>query len=249
MRYTIPPPSVLAERVQNVISTAEKFVCADNKTLLFKQHGPNAMATVHANQMIHINNGCCSDPPGVTLHYIVKETNGLPTYHCVRSSSQLEGFHYHLRRLLSSFYISPLLMDAITLSFVHKWNLDTGVRNLNQTKLFTTLTELVDEAQALTFAVYGKVLFLSHIITPDIPDAAIEHALHYANDDTYADVRLSPPSTDPSTGRPFPLADDEPADASVPLGDESSPESEPDFSDDEQPPPRSAPPSCAHNKA
>jgi len=44
--------------------------------------------------------------------------------------------------------------------------------------------ELVDEAQALAFAVYGKVLFLSHIITPDIPDAAIEHALHYANDDT-----------------------------------------------------------------
>jgi hypothetical protein len=87
--------------------------------------------------------------------------------------------------------ISPYLVDAILLSFVHRWNLNAAVRNKGHEELYTSCTELVDVVQSLSWRLFGTVPFADHVATPDVPDEELEPFGCQANPGTYQDVRES----------------------------------------------------------
>ena len=192
VRRVVPEPKELAERVAAVYAEYQDKLKADGDIFFRQGNGEHAMHVVHAGVMKHILSGCLSDPPGVNLYYCVHETkDGLPTFRCVRSSSQLEGFHFHLRRIIRGYYSSPLLVDAILLSFVHSWNLTAAVRNKGNEELYTSCTELVDAVQTLSWRLFGTIPYPDHVCTPDVPDADLEPFGCQANPATYHDVRDS----------------------------------------------------------
>jgi hypothetical protein len=74
--------------------------------------------------MHHIQTGCMRDIPGVTIitSFLTKREQGI--LFCVRGTSQLEGFHNHLRRILTGFHSLPKLVTCLLALFVFRWNID-----------------------------------------------------------------------------------------------------------------------------
>lgn len=72
----------------------------DNGISLFKS--PEAIDEVWAAQQKHLE--CIQDPPDMSMYTVAKRSskNGvdLPYYTCVRGNNSLEGFHYHLPRMI-----------------------------------------------------------------------------------------------------------------------------------------------------
>ena len=55
-----------------------------------------------------------------------KLKNGLTVWRCVRGTSQLEGFHGHLRRWLRAGIMSPVLLHALLQDAIQLWNYNRG---------------------------------------------------------------------------------------------------------------------------
>ena len=123
----------------------------------------------------HCLNGCFSDPPGWAMYIEINVSKcGLGSYKSIRSSSQLVGFHYHLRSILTGWNNSPDLCDASTESFIFLWNLKAEHENLGKPNYRLTKMELIDEAQKLEYNLFKKNNFPHWIPTPLIIDSDLE---------------------------------------------------------------------------
>ena len=94
-RYTIPPPAMLAPRLRVVYDFFKELVDpATNKPFFIADH-----AKRFNNELRYVLNGDLSDPPGVEMYRKLKtlKKTGFVVYLCLRSSSQLEGYHLSLR--------------------------------------------------------------------------------------------------------------------------------------------------------
>jgi hypothetical protein len=116
----IPSPTILEERLTSVV----KFIAnvKDHKTgePLFSKESWK----VYRQLMTHIRKGCVSDEKNVNYYYYTTKPNGRQVLHCCRGTSQLEGFHRHLRDILKATHSSPLLAVCLLSVFVHRWNHD-----------------------------------------------------------------------------------------------------------------------------
>lgn len=189
VKRLVPPPSILAQRVQLVYNSFQDWRKQDGELLFRQGNGKDAMAKVHADVMTHIQHGCMSDPPGVCMYYVVHRTKeGLPTYRCLRSSSQLEGFHLHLRKIFDSWNVSPLVADSIVCLFIHSWNITAGIRSRGFPNRRTSRTELMDEMQCIHHKVHSDLFFPEYIVTPAVPPEELEHFGHEAARGQFDDV-------------------------------------------------------------
>eukprot|EP00951_Prasinocladus_malaysianus_P003505 scaffold24665_cov44-Prasinocladus_malaysianus.AAC.1 len=71
----------------------------------------------------HVTAGCLSDPPDIPLYievYIDGATE--PVLMCFRGTSPLEGYHLHVRKVLSGYNYSPRLALDILRDFNFRWN-------------------------------------------------------------------------------------------------------------------------------
>ena len=95
VRRVVPKPSELAHRVESVYRVFTGKGTAKHG-LLFKD-GKTGTAAVHASVMDTILGGYASDFSADLYNETSVDQHGLRKYSVSRSSSALEGFHYHLR--------------------------------------------------------------------------------------------------------------------------------------------------------
>ncbi|KAG6856426.1 hypothetical protein H0H87_004552 [Tephrocybe sp. NHM501043] len=128
-RRTIPPPEVLYPLVHEVFQTWGPLKDASSYLPLFTP----ALWKQAKNILELIRNGFLSDPPGVSLYYVIgfdKNAGGLPIYRCVRGTNSVEGgVHTHLRAMLPSCGASVRHMIMCLLDFILRHNLLVGTFN------------------------------------------------------------------------------------------------------------------------
>jgi len=121
MKRHIPRPDVLFQRFDQLIQT---FRSVDRSFIT------DAVLKAHENCMKHVNEGCLSDHPAVSLYFAIDEGSDtkLPKFKCARGSSQLEGFHYYVANSTSGKTTSPFLFDMLLLELVTRWNIDREIK-------------------------------------------------------------------------------------------------------------------------
>lgn len=100
----------------------------DKKTKqpLFRREARDAVQRLR----VHVENGCISDPEGIPLYFEGSKDaeTGSPLFRCVRGTNALEGFHLHMR-VLVSWCLSPELAHLILVNFIFRWNLKQAIKN------------------------------------------------------------------------------------------------------------------------
>jgi len=144
---TIPVPAVLEERVQRVVDACANVKDAKTGEVFFSKE----TWKVHQNFIKKIRAGIVSDKPGFDCCCTTTSASGKETLWCVRGTSQLEGFHKHLRSIFPGFHSSSKLSTLLLAQFVHRWNLDRAVQRgllpeehggFHQQPLFLEIQEL-----------------------------------------------------------------------------------------------------------
>ena len=84
------------------------------------------MKSLHLNCLNHLEKGCLSDHPEVSLYLEIKEGSDatFKKLKAARGSSQQEGFHYYIRRGTAAKTVSPILYDLFLTDMTHRWNVD-----------------------------------------------------------------------------------------------------------------------------
>lgn len=90
---TIPKPSVLCQRINDVVSLFSSAIDAKTGDVFFSRE----TWKVHKRALEHVKKGGLSDIRGYRYYYTVANSSGKSVTYCIRSTSQLEGFHRHLR--------------------------------------------------------------------------------------------------------------------------------------------------------
>jgi len=119
----IPEPALLEERVQRVINTCANVKDAKTGEIFFSKE----TWKVHNNFLKKIRAGTVSDMPDFDYYYTTTNASGNQTLWCIRGTSQLEGFHKHLRHIFPGFHTSSLLSTLLLAMFVYRWNIDRAV--------------------------------------------------------------------------------------------------------------------------
>jgi hypothetical protein len=89
----------------------------------------STLESTHQNCLHHLERGCLSDHPEVTLYLELKQGSE-ETFRRLKSSrgsSQQEGFHYYVRRSTAAKTVSPILYDLFLTDMTHRWNVDRAV--------------------------------------------------------------------------------------------------------------------------
>ncbi|KAG6823291.1 hypothetical protein H0H92_010711, partial [Tricholoma furcatifolium] len=122
-RRTVGPPETIYPLVHDVFMTWGSLRDA-------KSHKPllDNKAWKKAKEILElIRKGFVSDPPGVSLYYIIgrdRKTGGLPIYRNIRGTNFVEGgVHRHLRTMLPSCNTSVRHMVTCLLDFILRHNL------------------------------------------------------------------------------------------------------------------------------
>ena len=88
----IAQPDVLVKTVKECVKFIANIKCTKSGEPLFSKENWK----VHFSWLKHMKKGCISDKPGMQHCYFTTRTNGKQVLHCVRGTSQLEGFYRHL---------------------------------------------------------------------------------------------------------------------------------------------------------
>ncbi|KAG6808759.1 hypothetical protein H0H92_002998 [Tricholoma furcatifolium] len=128
-RRIVPPPEELYTLVHDVFMTWGPLKDAKTGLSLFNK----AAWKVSKNILELVLHGYVSDPPSVSLYYIIgldKRADGLPIYRCIRGTNLVEGgVHTHLRKMLPSCGASVRHMVNCLLDFILRHNLLVGTFN------------------------------------------------------------------------------------------------------------------------
>jgi hypothetical protein len=86
----------------------------------------------NVNAMRHAKQGCLSDMPDIPYYYYLKVCEKKNKLMCVRGTSQLEGFHVYLHRIVPPSYCTriSLLVTPRHMPFsifVYRWIMDRAV--------------------------------------------------------------------------------------------------------------------------
>ena len=114
----IPPREILFKRLDLVHHVVYGAIL-DAKT---RQHmiGPEAFNAAKKLRA-HIAGKCVSDSPDINFHFKSRK-------HLVCGTNDLEGYHFHMRRLTSS-CISPKLSHSSLLKHNFRWNVHQEIEN------------------------------------------------------------------------------------------------------------------------
>ena len=131
----IPSPEVVIENIELLMANYANCKDSDGLPLFSAQ-----METTWDLQRTHISRGCLSDPNGVVLYNQVKFEQlfgnknpkaKVPVYVGVRSSSQLEGFHFHQNRFVTGTVVTGEFWQAQVAFEVCEWNKKRAVEYLH----------------------------------------------------------------------------------------------------------------------
>lgn len=126
-RRHIPEPTTLVGRLKRVYDyfKGENGIDAKTGDHLYT---PKFKKAWKALVKKHAARGCLSDPLDINLYYNIILESGKEVLRCERTTSPLEGFHLHLRRLFNCHVISPRYASLLLAEFIARWNRRARVR-------------------------------------------------------------------------------------------------------------------------
>lgn len=127
-RCIVPEPETI---IRDLVDVYNLFVDMDDPSRPgTKFLGPSARATF-LKEVEYVQEGLLSDRPGFNMYVEMRTlASGFVIYRCYRSSSQLEGYHLHLREILCAGQIScsPRLLHVLSTLFDFRWNTKSAVK-------------------------------------------------------------------------------------------------------------------------
>lgn len=114
-RRNVPSPDVLEKRLESVVRVFANVRDAKTGEAFFSQRAWKEYKAL----LRHVQRGCLSDHPDVNLYYRVGNQ-----LHCIRGTSCLEGYHYHVRKIIQQYQSTPELCIKILRMFNYRWNID-----------------------------------------------------------------------------------------------------------------------------
>ncbi|CAM9918660.1 unnamed protein product, partial [Heterosigma akashiwo] len=122
-RTQIPPKEELRERLDLVYD----YFC-DQKSSSGEKLFTERMQYVWKLNMVHVENGCLSDPPDTLMHRKLRDVKFrhsdilLPLYATCRSSSQLEGCHHSVKGGPKGTSLGDRASHAVVMDSGFYWN-------------------------------------------------------------------------------------------------------------------------------
>ena len=116
VRRSVPLPSVLRRNLDVVYKIFANVTCEPGATepLFRAGSGPGSMRAIMDDAIRHINLGCVSDPPGMSMYNTRPTLSERPELHSIRGTSDLENFHLYLKKaILHSCNLSPEVSDGL----------------------------------------------------------------------------------------------------------------------------------------
>jgi hypothetical protein len=120
-QYSVPPPRELADRLIKVYLFFSVLKEPGNNNYFFIPGHSKRFAT----SMEHVLKGLLSDPEGMEMYLPLRVTkSGFQIYRCLRSSSQLEGYHLHVNETFKAGgkAAGPMYKECVVNSFDFSWN-------------------------------------------------------------------------------------------------------------------------------
>lgn len=121
-RVHVPDPVRLERDLTAVYHLFRAVICPKSGKLFYQADHVKIFETAIG----YVRQGYLSDVPGMNYYVPVgKYSTGLVKYRCLRSTSALEGYHLHLRMLLSPLSkgrAGPRWIDALVLQFDFRWS-------------------------------------------------------------------------------------------------------------------------------
>jgi hypothetical protein len=120
VRRRIPEASIVTRNVHEVLTTFREICPSYINDKVWK---------VHLNCLKHLNKGCLSDHPDVSLYFqsTINKDGVFKKMRCARGSSQLEGFHFYIANATAAKSMSAALYDRLLLDTVYRWNTDRAI--------------------------------------------------------------------------------------------------------------------------
>ncbi len=162
-RRVVPDPETLEHRLKSVVTIFANVEDAKTGEKFFSQRSWKAYQSL----IRHVRMGCLSDKPGVNYYYDVQGQ-----LRCICGTNALEGYHFHLRRIIQQFHSSPELCIKILMTFNHRWNHDRLVdRNLVSCDYQSFYHHfLLEEIQEITYNVFDEPVLDDWVSSKDFTD-------------------------------------------------------------------------------
>jgi len=126
VRRSIPRPKLLEAELRKVVDLYANCIDAATGKQLFT----DKTWRVFRSTIKHIRKGCLSDHPDLNYYFLSRVTkDGRRVYYTIRGTSQLEGYHFHLRSLVAQASHSPRLLVSLLRGFNYRWNRDIACDN------------------------------------------------------------------------------------------------------------------------
>jgi len=126
-RRLVPSSEILLKRFDRVCSAFADIKDAKTGEVFFRAKTKQVVKNLRQ----HIQQSCLSDVPHIPLYVASGKDakTGMTTYRCIRGTNGTEGYHRHIRHLLSCYCASPRLLHEILMEFNYRWNLRMGIKN------------------------------------------------------------------------------------------------------------------------
>lgn len=155
-RTQIPPKEELRERLDLVYD----YFC-DQKSSSGEKLFTERMQYVWKLNMVHVENGCLSDPPDTLMHRKLRDVKFrhsdilLPLYATCRSSSQLEGCHHSVKGGPKGTSLGDRASHAVVMDSGFYWN-QNRLRDMGMPHCPVKDTSLYSDAAAAYQRAFGK---------------------------------------------------------------------------------------------
>ena len=127
-RFLVPAPETI---IRDLLDVFNLFVDMDDPSRPGTKFLVPSARALFLKEVMYVQEGLLSDRPGFNMYVEVRTlSSGFVIYRCYRSSSQLEGYHLHLREILCAGQIScsPRLLHVLSTLFDFRWNIKSAVK-------------------------------------------------------------------------------------------------------------------------
>ena len=160
-RRAVPDPKILEKRLTAVVVLFANVKDAKTGEKFFEKDAWEAYKSL----LKHVRKGCLSDHPDINLY---SKVDG--KLKCARSTSNLEGYHSHVKRIIGQYASTSELCISILRQFNYRWNMDRFQDRSMHSPCYKNFYKqyLLEEIQMMTTDLFEQPIIPDHESSGDV---------------------------------------------------------------------------------